>query len=130
MVAYPDVLIVEDTKSHLLIAQYTIQKLGIVARYAEDGLTAMEMVERYKPDLLLVDLWLPGANGEAVLEYTQNLYGKQGVHAIVTSSQTTDIDVLYEQYPIIRDYLVKPFMPQQLVDAICDALQMPYPVVE
>jgi len=130
MLAYPDILVVEDTKTHLLIAQYTIDKLGLSARYAEDGLTAMQMIEAHQPDLMLLDLWLPGASGETVLEYTQNLYGKRSVNTIITSSQTTDINHLFESYPIISQYLIKPFVRQQLIDAICTGLNIHHHIAE
>jgi len=118
----PYLLVVEDTKSHIMIAEYALSKLNVDAVYVEDGITAMEMVAQSKPDLMLLDLWLPGANGEAVLEHAHTLYGAVGINTIIMSSQTMAIQELKSRFPYIHGYLIKPYVPQKLIDTVSSLL--------
>lgn len=118
----PKVLVVEDTQTHQMIAEYALKKLNVEATFVEDGLTAIDTITQYKPDLMLLDLWLPGVNGETVLARTQALYGDKGINTIIVTSQTVILRELQRQFPFVRDLIIKPYVPQQLIDAVSSLL--------
>lgn len=60
------VLIVEDDEHIAELLRYWFHRAGFVARIAADGLAACSMVERERPDVMLLDLMLPGLDGREV----------------------------------------------------------------
>jgi DNA-binding response OmpR family regulator len=60
------VLIVEDDEHIAELLRYWFHRAGFVARIAADGLAACRMVERERPDVMLLDLMLPGLDGREV----------------------------------------------------------------
>ncbi|HEX6721229.1 MAG TPA: response regulator [Burkholderiaceae bacterium] len=68
----PRVLIVDDNELNLEMASFLLQQVGMTVVTARDGHGALDQVERFDPDLVLLDIQLPGFDGMAV---TQRLRG-------------------------------------------------------
>jgi two-component system LytT family response regulator len=112
-------IIVDDEKLSRSVLKLLLEKhcpaVNIVAVCA-DGISALEAIEKYQPDLLFLDVEMPGLNGFEVLQACKDA----SFSVIVTTS--------YDHYALdaIRhnalDYLLKPIIREDLVDAVDKAI--------
>ena len=66
-----NIMIVEDEKPISNLIALSLKKVGYHCECAYDGLSAIDMIEKKYPDLILLDIMLPGADGFEILEYVK-----------------------------------------------------------
>ena len=87
----PRVLIVEDAEDARLFMRLALEQLGYVVFEAGDGVEAVAIAERQRPDVILMDLGLPLMDGFAATQKIRGADGMNGVTIIaVTAHQGTD----------------------------------------
>ncbi|MEW6048246.1 MAG: response regulator transcription factor [Bacillota bacterium] len=106
------VLVVDDEPSIVELVQFALQKEGFVTESASDGLEALEKVERAKPDLVLLDLMLPGLDG---LEVCRQIRRKTNVPIVMLTAKASEVDKVVGLELGADDYITKPFSPRELV---------------
>jgi two-component system response regulator NreC len=93
----------------------------LVVAEAGDGLEVLPLIERYKPDVLIVDLMMPGLNG---LEVTRRVCQRQeGIRVIVLTMHKDDGYVMQALQNGAMGYVIKDTGPAELVDAIHQVMQ-------
>ena len=104
------VLIVDDIPENVQTRREMIADMDIDIKEASGGKEAIELVETYKPHIILLDLMMPAVNGWDVIEHVRNKYNKNQMVIIVTSllSNKDNIDECYELG--VNDYIVKPVL--------------------
>lgn len=80
------IVICDDNAALVVLMQHLLRKKGFSVMTAGDGSEGLEMIRTAVPDLLLLDLAMPGTDGLAVLETMQNITGKRP-YTIVISGQ-------------------------------------------
>ena len=80
------ILIVEDNESSLEILTLRMVRAGYRVIQAQEGMTALNKIEAEKPDLILLDLLMPGVSGFEVLERMQADTNMQGIPTIVVTA--------------------------------------------
>ncbi len=118
------ILMVEDTEEYAKLNFMVLKKHGFEVVYARDGHAAIEIINRVKPDVVLLDLNLPMVSGWEVLEHLYRTYGEGSARVIVTSAYGDTANRLVGKLQSVARYLVKPFTPQDLVQAIEQALNI------
>jgi len=108
----PLVLTVEDESRISRYLRSSLQMAGYDVLVANDGVQAMEQVQAYQPDLILLDLGLPHMNGYEVL---QRVRETSDVPVIVLTALDTEDDKVKALMMGADDYIAKPFSPAQLV---------------
>src|SRR3954451_7118171 len=113
-----DVLVVEDEQSLLHALRYNLSRAGHAVRLCSDGGRALEMVRENPPDLMLLDLMLPGMDG---LEVCRNLRRDLGnpavshVPILVLTARDGEIDKVVGLEVGADDYMTKPFSMHELL---------------
>ncbi len=106
------VLIVEDEpKLAALIGDY-LRQAGYATAALDDGLAVVPWVRDHKPDLVLLDLMLPGRDG---LEICKELRTFTAVPVIMVTARIEEIDRLLGLELGADDYICKPFSPREVV---------------
>ncbi|HZK49606.1 MAG TPA: response regulator transcription factor [Thermoleophilia bacterium] len=106
------ILVVDDDDNvRRLVAAY-LEREGYAVTQAADGNSAIKAVETASPDLLILDLMLPGPGG---LQVARRLKDSVGVPVIMLTARGEEDDVLRGFEAGADDYLVKPFSPKVLV---------------
>ncbi len=82
----PTVLVIEDKKNNLYLMKFLLQTNGFDFIEASDGLAGVELATRKKPDLILMDIQLPGIDG---LEATRRLKSKEETKDIIIIALTS-----------------------------------------
>ncbi len=112
------IMIVEDDTAISDLLKEALEKEGYIVSRAYSGTEALMLLEKEKPDLLLLDLMLPGLPGEELLPKLK------GILTVIMSAKT-DIDnkvrLLYEG---ASDYITKPFVISELLARIAALLRL------
>jgi DNA-binding response OmpR family regulator len=109
------ILLVEDEPSILEIAALYLRRAGYQVQNVKDGREAMKSLERELPDLLVLDLMLPGVDG---LTITRWLRDQSEVPIIMLTARREESDRIAGLEMGADDYVVKPFSPQELVSRV------------
>ena len=106
------VLIVDDdpTVREVVVAYLRAERYDVVE--AADGETALSMVGHHRPDLVVLDVMLPGVDG---LEVCRRLHARGGLPVIMLTALGAQADRVLGLELGADDYLVKPFSPRELV---------------
>ena len=106
------ILVVEDDENlRRLVAAY-LEKEGYAISEAADGPAALAAVEREDPDLVVLDLMLPGTDG---LEVARRIRARRTTPVLMLTARATEDDMLQGFEAGADDYLAKPFSPKLLV---------------
>jgi DNA-binding response OmpR family regulator len=112
------VLIVDDNEDNVRILSRMLIARGFEVRIARDGHGALESVRQQLPDVVLLDIMMPGMDGMQVLAQLRGDAHTAGVPVIMVTAKTQDEDVL-AGYKVGADYYVtKPFTIRQILYAI------------
>lgn len=115
------VLIIEDEPDLREIARFHLEGAGYDVVEAADGGEALDRVQSSPPDVILLDLRLPGADGWTVLgDLRRHL--DADVPVIVLSAHSSGHNVERAAREGCRDYVRKPFTARRLLDAVRNAL--------
>jgi DNA-binding response OmpR family regulator len=106
------VLIVDDDPKVCETLDRYLSHAGYATASALDGAKALEMVQTFAPDLVVLDLMLPRVGG---LEICRMLREKSAIPIIMLTARTTEHDKLTGLSLGADDYLTKPFSPRELV---------------
>ena len=105
------VLVADDARVMRFATLRILKKLGLEAIEAEDGLQALELFEREKPDLVLIDVQMPGLDGLEVVRRIRQLSAEHWVPVIFLTSMEDDADFTRGIEAGGDDYLTKPVSP-------------------
>jgi DNA-binding response OmpR family regulator len=118
------VLIVEDEPQLRALLRLYLERDGYRVTDAGDGSTALEAYRRDGADLVILDLMLPGLQGEAVLEALRET---SDVPILITSAKRTDAERIAGLRLGADDYLAKPFNPHELTARVAAILRRAHP---
>jgi DNA-binding response OmpR family regulator len=117
-------LIVDDEPAVCDLLVYNLRKAGYETLVAHDGLTALEMTRKESPDLILLDLMLPGMDG---LEVCRTLRKDNRIPVIMLTARGEEIDRVVGLEMGADDYLAKPFSMRELQARIKAVLRRSQP---
>ena len=112
------VLVVDDSKTELMFLTDLLQKNGFAVRTAENADDAMRRLREERPDLILMDVVMPGQNGFQLTRAIARdpLYAQ--VPIILCTSKNQETDRVWGMRQGARDYIVKPVNPSELMAKI------------
>jgi len=109
------VLIVDDDTALAEMLGIVLRSEGYEPVLCADGAHALEVFREHKPDLVLLDLMLPGMDG---IDVCRAIRAESGVPIVMLTAKTDTIDVVVGLESGADDYVVKPFKPKELVARI------------
>jgi len=112
------ILIVEDEAKIRNLIKYNLERAGFRTTVAEDGETGLLRVQESNPDLVLLDVMLPGQSGIEVLRQIRAEPTTQDLPVLLLTARSTETDKLLGFEQGADDYLTKPFSPRELVARI------------
>jgi DNA-binding response OmpR family regulator len=118
------ILVVEDEPSIAEVVSLYLRRAGYQVQVLADGSAALACMERQMPDLLILDIMLPGLDG---LELTRWLRDRSDVPIIMLTARRAETDRIAGLEMGADDYVVKPFSPQELVSRVRAVLRRTRP---
>lgn len=112
------VLVVDDSKTELYQIGAILEKEGYEVRKAEDGASAMRRLAEETPDLILMDVVMPGQNGFQLTREIAKDERYAHVPIIMCTSKGQETDKVWGLRQGARDYVVKPVKAEELLTKI------------
>ena len=106
------VLVVDDDLALAEMLGIVLRNEGLETAHIADGSSAMAAFREHRPDLVLLDVMLPGMDG---LEVCRQIRAESGVPIVMLTARTDTVDVVLGLESGADDYVVKPFKPQELI---------------
>lgn len=111
----PRILVVDDDIALAEMIGIVLRTEGFEPHFCADGNTALECFRTAQPDLVLLDLMLPGLDG---IEVCDRIRAESGIPIIMLTAKSDTADVVKGLESGADDYMVKPFNPKELVARI------------
>jgi len=119
------ILVVDDEEPIQELLRFNLEKEGYIVRVAKDGQEALQQVENDQPDLLVLDLMLPGMDGLEVCRKLRSNPKFQQIPIIMLSAKGEEFDKVLGLELGADDYMTKPFSPRELLARIKARLRRP-----
>jgi len=116
------VLIVEDEEHLRVTLDYNLRKAGYMVQVAGSGPEALARFDAAQPDLVLLDIMLPGYDGFEVCRRIRHI---SGVPILMLTARTDEIDTVVGLELGADDYIAKPFRMRELLARVGAALRRP-----
>ena len=110
-----EILIVDDEPSIVVPIQFLMQQQGYNVLVAENGHDALDMIYKYNPDLVLLDIMLPGIDGYEVCEIVRLNPKLRDIKIIFLTAKGREVEIAKGLALGADDYITKPFSNAELV---------------
>ena len=108
------ILIVEDDESAALLLTKILETLGYKTKFADGGVEALKQIQKIRPDLVLLDIMMPGMDGSEVLSKIKNNPETKDIPVIIVTA-LTDIKMVEKHFQWgASGYITKPIDPNRL----------------
>ncbi len=114
------ILIIDDEESILNLVSSYLRPEGYEVYTASDGPSGLKAAQAYKPDLIVLDIMLPGMDG---IELLSRLRRESDAYVIMLTAKSEETDKIVGLSVGADDYVIKPFSPRELVARIKAALR-------
>ncbi|RMH35763.1 MAG: response regulator [Nitrospirae bacterium] len=111
-------LIVDDEEAIVDLVRYHLEKEGLTCLSAKDGETALQLAREQRPDLVILDLMLPGIDGLEICRLLRRDPSTATIAIIMLTAKAEEVDRIVGLELGADDYVVKPFSPRELVARI------------
>ncbi len=116
----PKILVIDDEPSIVNLVSAYLKPEGYEVFTASDGIAGLKAARAFKPDLIVLDLMLPGMDG---IEMLSHLRRESDVYVILLTARTEETDKIVGLSVGADDYVTKPFSPRELLARIKAALR-------
>jgi twitching motility two-component system response regulator PilH len=117
-VSIKNVLVVDDSKTELMHLTDILKKNGMSVRTAEDAEQALKQLADQKPDLILMDVVMPGQNGFQLTRSINRTPEYADIPIIMCTSKNLETDRVWGLRQGAKDYITKPVDAVELMDKI------------
>ncbi len=119
-----DVLAVDDVPINLVLVEKMLSKFNFQLRKATDGRQALEAVAAKRPDLILLDLMMPGIDGFEVLRILRSNPATAGIRIVILSALNSNEDIIRGYQMGANDFITKPIILEKLLNCVATQLQL------
>ena len=109
------ILVIDDEQDLIELVRYNLEREGFEVIAAADGQAGLKAAMRSKPDLIVLDLMMPGTDGLTVCRELRNDNRTQRIPVIMLTAKAAEVDRIVGLEMGADDYVTKPFSPRELV---------------
>jgi DNA-binding response OmpR family regulator len=120
-------MVAEDEPNIVISLSFLMQRAGFDVRTAPDGPTALRMITAAPPDLLLLDIMLPGCSGFDVLAVVRQRRDLQAMRIIILTAKGSEVDRARGLQLGVDDYITKPFSNRDVLARVHTLLALTAP---
>ena len=117
------IVVIEDEVDILEVINYNLLKEGFDVCSALDGEEGLALIKKEVPDLVLLDLMLPGLDGIEICRKLKTDYSTRSIPIIMVTAKGEESDIVLGLGMGADDYMVKPFRPRELMARIRSVLR-------
>ena len=112
------ILVVEDSKEIAALVKFRLKSSGYEVVTAENGKVGLEIAQKNRPDMIILDVMMPVMNGLETLMALKSEYSTRSIPVIFLTAQSTEQEIIKGLELGAEDYITKPFSPQELVTRV------------
>ena len=120
---HKNIVVVDDEKDILELLKYNLEKEKFKVSCISSGHSAVELISNLKPDLIILDLMLPGMNGLDICEILKKKKNTQNIPVLMLTAKGEESDIIKGLEIGADDYVVKPFSVRVLLARISSLLR-------
>ncbi|HUS80267.1 MAG TPA: response regulator [Armatimonadota bacterium] len=109
------ILVVDDERHIVRLVEVNLARAGYDVVVAYDGVEALEVFQKEKPDMVVLDVMMPRMDGFEVLKKLQADADSRDVPVIMLTAKAQDADIFRGWSSGVSSYLTKPFNPRELL---------------
>ena len=121
----PKILIIEDERSLVDILSYNLSREGFDVLSASDGAEGLRRAQTTAPDVIVLDLMLPGIDGLQICRQLRSDPKTQGIRILMLTAKSEEVDEIVGFNMGADDYVAKPFKIKPLISRIKALLRRP-----
>lgn len=115
------VLVIDDEPEMLNLVKFTLERGGFEVSTCDNGRAAWDAILASKPDLLVLDVMLPGIDGYSLqIKISQDEATKDMPIIVLTALEPSK--TLFQKFPQVVGFMTKPFKTEELLEAVQSAL--------
>lgn len=119
-----DVLAVDDIPLNLLLVQKMLSRFNFTMRTAANGQQALDAIAEKKPDLILLDLMMPGIDGFEVLRRVRENPETADIRVVILSALNSNEDVVKGYNMGADEFIMKPIIMEKLLTCVVTQMQI------
>lgn len=119
-----NVLAVDDIPLNLLLVQKMLSRFNFTLRTATNGQLALDAIAAQKPDLILLDLMMPGIDGFEVIRRVRENPETADIQIVILSALNSNEDVVKGFNVGANDFIMKPIIMEKLLSCVVTQLQL------
>lgn len=119
-----NVLAVDDIPLNLLLVQKMLSKFNFKMRTASGGQQALDAIAQEKPDLILLDLMMPGIDGFEVIRRLREDPATADIQIVILSALNSNEDVVKGFNAGANDFIMKPIIMEKLLSCVVNQLKI------
>ena len=119
-----NVLAVDDIPLNLLLVQKMLSRFNFKMRTAANGQQALDAVQVLKPDLILLDLMMPGIDGFEVIRRLRSNPETADIQIVILSALNSNEDIVKGFNEGANDFIMKPIIMEKLLSCVVTQLQV------
>ncbi|MFW6109335.1 MAG: response regulator [archaeon] len=112
------ILVVDDEADVLLLAREMLESEGYEVHTVESGEDAIELLPELDPDLVLLDVVMPGVSGLEVCRVIKRNEAMSGVKVVLFTALGAEVDMMLDEGDKADDYILKPFTRKTFLEKI------------
>jgi len=116
------ILVIEDDPGSLRLMVYTLEHQGYQVLTAINGLVGIKKAQSEEPDLIVLDIMLPGMDGFEVCHYLRAEPGTAQLPVLMLSGKAQEVDEATGLKVGADDYLIKPVVPSKIISRVTTLL--------
>jgi twitching motility two-component system response regulator PilH len=117
-----NILIVDDSPTEVHVFKTMLEKNGHSVNVAESGEEGIEKAQQIVPDLILMDIVMPGMNGFQATRQLATIDATAKIPVIIVTTKDQETDKVWGIRQGAKDYIVKPVKEKDLIDRVNTAL--------
>ncbi len=110
-----NIIVIEDERDILEVLTYNLEREGLSVTSCLDGTEGLKIIQQQLPDLVLLDLMLPGMSGLDICEHLNSNSRTRNIPIIMVTAKGEEADVVLGLGIGADDYIAKPFSPRELI---------------
>src|SRR5581483_10711690 len=118
------VLVIDDEADMLNVVKHCLQKVGYEVLTCDNGRNAWDAILQNRPDLLLLDVMLPGMDGYSLqIKIAENDFTKDIPIVVFTALEPSK--TLFQKFPQVKGFMTKPFKTEVLLQTVENTIGKP-----
>ncbi len=125
MVMMPKILIADDEPNMRVLLKATLEELedkGVELLTADNGKETIEIIKTKKPELVILDIMMPGMSGFEVCNTVKNVLGMKDIYILMLTAKVEEVDRQKGKDVGADIYMTKPFNPDEVFEKVVKVL--------